>query len=165
MEIIKGDLIELAVSGKAGIIVHGCNCFHAMGSGIAGALAARFPEIPRIDRQTTAKGDPSKLGLYSLAHVTQETYGTGTSGGFPKLALRPLKEPFQCVNLYTQYNPGPDFIPSIFPFALKELNQDFAGKTLWFPRIGCGIGGGDWLKVEDQLLTLLPDVDVKVVVL
>jgi O-acetyl-ADP-ribose deacetylase (regulator of RNase III) len=165
MEIIKGDLIELAVSGKAGIIVHGCNCFHAMGSGIAGALAARFPEIPRIDRQTTAKGDPSKLGLYSEVTVTNEFYDDGKRGAGISVSTRDLPNSFRCINLYTQFTPGPDFIESVFVYAIKKLNKDFAGQTLWFPKIGCGIGGGNWERVESLMLKHLPDVDVKVVVL
>ena len=165
MQIIKGDLIELAVSGKAGIIVHGCYCFHAMGSGIAGVLASQFPQIPLADSKYTAKGDPSKLGSYVVAEVTLEAYANGRAGGIPRISARPLDNPFQCINLYTQFTPGPDFIESIFVYALKKLNKDFAGKHLWFPKIGCGIGGGDWERVEGLMLQHLTDVKVTVVVL
>lgn len=165
-EIIKGDLIELAVSGKAKIIVHGCNCFHAMGSGIAGALAARFPEIPEVDRRTP-RGDTMKLAQYTLASVTYEEhkipYNKQKSADSTHERIE-LKNPFTCINLYTQYQPGPDFIPSIFPEALKLLNEVFKGKTLWFPMIGCGIGGGDWGDVMTQMVKHLKDVNVKVVV-
>lgn len=157
MQVIKGNLIELATGGEAKIIVHGCNCFHAMGSGIAGALAREFPQIPQADYKTT-KGDIKKLGTYSVADVTHSRLFVGDP-------VEPLEHSFQCINLYTQYRPGADFIPSIFPEALKLLNKDFKGKTLWFPLIGCGIGGGDWEKVMNDMLTYLPDVDVKVVVL
>lgn len=158
MQIIKGNLIDLAVDGTAGIIVHGCNCFHAMGSGIAGALAERFPEIAYADRIYKGKGDPSKLGHYSKANVNNER---NYKGGVEY----PLVNSFQCINMYTQYKPGSDFIPSLFPFALKRLNEDFKGQHLWFPMIGCGIGGGDWTQVMDDMLTNLTDVDVTVVVL
>lgn len=161
MQIIKGNLIDLAVSGKAGIIVHGCNCFHAMGSGIAGALAQRFPQIPLADGKYTAHGDPSKLGSYVIAEVNLEK-----SEGYNNVVIqKPLDNPFECINLYTQFTPGPDFIESIFVYALKQLNKDFAGKHLWFPKIGCGIGGGDWERVESLMLQHLTDVKVTVVVL
>jgi O-acetyl-ADP-ribose deacetylase (regulator of RNase III) len=163
MEIIKGNLIDLAVSGKAGIIVHGCNCFHAMGSGIAGALAHRFPEIPHVDIKTTTKGDPSKLGSYSEVTVTKESYDDGK---VPRsYSVRDLPNSFRCINLYTQFTPGADFIESVFVYAIKQLNKDFAGETLWFPKIGCGIGGGNWERVESLMLEHLTDVNVKVVVL
>lgn len=164
MKVIKGDLLELASSGQAKVIVHGCNCFHAMGSGIAGALAKRFPQIPRVDEKSTKKGDPSKLGGWSEALVTEEVTYQLTHGGYYGTSKK-LKEPFTCINLYTQFVPGPDFIESVFTHGLKELNKAFSGQTLWFPKIGCGIGGGNWERVEELMLTHLPDVDVVVVVL
>ena len=45
------------------------------------------------------------------------------------------------------------------------MNKDFKGETLWFPLIGCGIGGGDWADVMNDMLVHLRDVDVRVVVL
>jgi O-acetyl-ADP-ribose deacetylase (regulator of RNase III) len=161
MKIIKGNLIKLAVSGEAKIIVHGCNCFHAMGSGIAGNLARQFPEIPLADYQTD-RGDISKLATYSRAHVTKRLSPlTKLSGN----TCVPLDSPFTCINLYTQYIPGPDFLPSLFSEGLRRLNKDFQGETLWFPLIGCGIGGGNWTDVMNEMLVHLRDVDVRVVVL
>ena len=164
MKIIKGDLLELASSGQAKVIVHGCNCFHAMGSGIAGALAKRFPQIPLVDMKSTKNGDPSKLGGWSEVLVTGEVINKLTYGDYFGTSKK-LKEPFTCINLYTQFTPGPDFIESVFTHGLKELNKAFAGQTLWFPKIGCGIGGGNWERVEELMLTHLTDVDVVVVVL
>lgn len=161
MRIIKGDLLELAASGTAGIIVHGCNCFHAMGSGIAGVLAYRFPEVPYEDEESTERGDPSKLGTWTEALVTWQRL-KGTDGVWTK---HKLPKHFTCLNLYTQFTPGPDFIESVFVHALKQLNKEFKGKHLWFPKIGCGIGGGDWESVEALMLTHLTDVEVTVVVL
>ena len=157
MRIIKGDLLELAASGKAGIIVHGCNCFHVMGGGIAGALAARFPEIPLFDKTKTKLGSPQKLGSWSLAKVTYQRSFLGQP--------EKIEAPFTCVNFYTQFTPGPDFIESVFIFGLKQLNIAFAGQHLWFPKIGCGIGGGNWERVEGLLLEHLKDCEVTVVVL
>ena len=161
MEIIKGDLLKLALTKEVTHIVHGCNCFHAMGSGIAGLLAKQFPEIPAADRDTK-RGDVKKLATYSLTEVT---YQEGKKGGPLEDFEYALVHPFQCINLYTQYAPGADFLPSLFPEALKLLNKDFKGKTLYFPMIGCGIGGGDWASVMQAMLKYLKDVNVGVVVL
>jgi O-acetyl-ADP-ribose deacetylase (regulator of RNase III) len=161
MRIIKGDLLELAANGTAGIIVHGCNCFHAMGGGIAGLLAQRFPEIPRVDIYQSPHGLPRKLGTFTEATVTYQRL-RGIDG---VVSEHELDTPFTCVNLYTQFTPGPDFIESIFIFGLKRLNEYYAGKHLWFPRIGCGIGGGNWERVEGLLLEHLKDCEVTVVVL
>ena len=161
MRIIKGDLLELAANGTAGIIVHGCNCFHAMGGGIAGALASRFPEIPKADVLLGPSGLPRKLGSWTEATVTYQRL-RGTDGVVTK---HQLDKPFTCINLYTQFTPGPDFIESVFIFGLKQLNNEYAGEHLWFPKIGCGIGGGNWERVEELLLEHLKDCEVTVVVL
>ena len=68
MKTIKGDLIKLAEEGKFDVIIHGCNCFHAMGGGIAKQLADKYPQVEEVDRQTTF-GDRNKLGSYSLEHA------------------------------------------------------------------------------------------------
>jgi O-acetyl-ADP-ribose deacetylase (regulator of RNase III) len=162
MEIIKGDLIKLALEGEAKIIVHGCNCFQAMGSGIAGALAEKFPEILAADRNYANWGDSSILATYSKARVTMsQEFNLNTLQNF----VQTLDNPFTCINLYTQYRPGADFLPSLFSKGLQRLNRDFKRQTLWFPMIGCGIGGGDWATVMGEMVEYLPDVNVKVVVL
>jgi O-acetyl-ADP-ribose deacetylase (regulator of RNase III) len=161
MKIIRGDLLKLALTEEVTHIVHGCNCFHAMGSGIAGLLAKQFPEIPKADRDTKS-GDIKKLASYSRAYVTEQV--DAPIGPFPAQAFH-LVHPFHCINLYTQYSPGADFLPSLFPEALKLLNKDFKGRTLYFPMIGCGIGGGDWATVMSDMLKYLKDVNVVVVIL
>ena len=163
MEIIRGDLLKLALTEEVTYIVHGCNCFHAMGSGIAAALARQFPAIPDTDR-LTINGDHTKLASYSRAYVTEEHKFTTDRAGNMSTTVNTLSNPFHCINLYTQYKTGADFLPSLFPEALKLLNKDFKGRTLWFPLIGCGVGGGDWASVMRDMLKYLKDVDVKVVV-
>jgi O-acetyl-ADP-ribose deacetylase (regulator of RNase III) len=164
MKIIRGDLLKLALTEEVTHIVHGCNCFHAMGSGIAGLLAKQFPEIPKADRDTKS-GDIKKLASYSRAYVTEGQYQVFNKDGTSITEPRSLVYPFHCINLYTQYSPGADFLPSLFPEALKLLNKDFKGRTLYFPMIGCGIGGGDWATVMSDMLKYLKDVNVVVVIL
>jgi hypothetical protein len=174
MTIQKGNLLDAAVAGDIPTIMHGCNCFHAMGSGIAGELAKRFPQVPKIDQNYSLKGYVGKLGTYSLAKVTYEVVSVKPKGtkieqaqwrDKPEVSAETLEHPFNCINLYTQYNPGPDFIASIFPIAIAYVNENFAGQAIGIPLIGCGIGGGDWESVMGTLLTAGSDVDWKVYVL
>lgn len=44
MKSIRGNLLALARSGRFDVIVHGCNCRHAMGAGIAKQIKDSFPE-------------------------------------------------------------------------------------------------------------------------
>lgn len=49
---VKGDLISIFKSG-AGHLIHGCNCFHTMGAGIARQIAQEFPQALETDKMTT----------------------------------------------------------------------------------------------------------------
>ena len=93
----KGNLIDMAEQGLFDIIVHGCNCFNTMGSGIAKEIRARYPEAyeadTRYDAQIGATWRYKKLGNYSSAVVSENMFqiiiayteysynGSGSNGG------------------------------------------------------------------------------------
>ena len=87
MKKVKGDLIKLALKGDFDVIVHGCNCFCAMGKGIALTIKKVFPEAYQADLKST-KGDKEKLGKYSSATVQRNGHQ------------------ITVINAYTQYNYG-----------------------------------------------------------
>jgi len=136
MKIIKGDLIELALNGEFDVIVHGCNCFLSMGKGIAKAIKEEFPEAFVVDKETKS-GDISKLGFFTYATVKR------------------LFREIIIVNAYTQYNYNTrdgknacmiDYmaIENVF----KRIKKAFHGKRIGYPKIGAGLGGGDWNKIS-----------------
>ena len=125
----------------------------------------RLPQVPIVDKATTKFADPSKLGGYSEALVDYFMTSSASEQGFgDPIGTKVSIDPFTVINAYTQYRPGPDFIPSIFPTLLRTLNVTLAGKVVGFPMIGCGIGGGDWDYVMRQMLMELTEVDVTVVI-
>ena len=139
---VKGDLIALAQEGEFDIIVHGCNCFHTMGAGIALQLAQKFPgpEGPEsIDRNLTKRGDPDKLGAITIANGTN--YGGGN---------------FAIVNGYTQFGfgPDPDGKPPVDFDAISSVFRcvaqlaDPARSHIGYPAIGAGLAGGDWTRIS-----------------
>ena len=69
MKTVTGDLIALAEAGQFDVIVHGCNCFHAMGAGVAAAIASRYPSALTADKATDF-GDAAKLGTISTVDVS-----------------------------------------------------------------------------------------------
>jgi len=82
MEFIKGNLLDLFENQAFDILVHGCNCFHTMGAGIAKQIKDKYYEAYEADLQTL-KGDKNKLGTYTLYQVNNS----------------------QCIiNAYTQYH-------------------------------------------------------------
>lgn len=144
MKTIKGDLIKLAEEGEFDVIVHGCNCFHAMGGGIAKQLADKYPQVEEADKQTEF-GDREKLGYFSVAYV--EVNG----------------HTFSVINLYTQYkwSSGSDvFEYDDFQLYLKKIAHFLTGfptslftpkVRIGFPQIGAGLAGGDWNRISKMI--------------
>lgn len=139
MKCKKGDLIKLALDGDFDVIVHGCNCFCAMGAGIALQIRQVFPKAYEADRETKS-GDKTKLGKYSWALV---------NGG---------ESPLIVVNGYTQYHYNGKGILADYKAVEKLFNRlktDFQGKRFGYPKIGSGLAGGDWnviRKIIDKAL-------------
>ena len=123
----KGNLIDLAEADQFDVIVHGCNCFHAMGSGIAREIAKRYPNASFAD-QKTIYGDYDKLGNYTWSSSKN-------------------KNQFQIINAYTQYftsKNGEDvFEYEAFGLVLKKIHHQYGHKRIGLPYIGMGLAGGD----------------------
>lgn len=134
-ETIKGNLLEYFRQGKFSAIGHGCNCFHLMGSGIAGQIAKQFPEVLEADIKFGKAGEIEKLGYFSS--VTTQ-YG-------------------DIHNFYTQYLPGANFEYCALILSLVTLEEmiekynDSDTYVLGLPLIGAGIGGGNWETIKSIL--------------
>lgn len=132
MKVIRGDLIKLALTGQFDVIVHGCNCFCAMGKGIALTIKQVFPEAYAIDC-TTRAGDRDKLGTITTAEVTR---------GDVALTV---------VNAYTQFHwRGPDGRADYDAIAraMREVKARFSGERIGYPMLGAGLAGGDWARIS-----------------
>ena len=133
MQHLKGDLIQLALSGKFDVIIHGCNCFCTMGAGIAKQICENFPDAYQADFETES-GDKNKLGKYSKAIV--QINGT----------------PLTIINGYTQYHySGAKILADYDAIArlFARIKRDFSGKKIGYPLIGAGLAGGDWERIRD----------------
>lgn len=138
----SGNLITLAEEREFDVIVHGCNCFHTMGGGIAAEIARRYPEAEDSDNQTPY-GDSSKLGDFSYAV---------TNGG----------NGFVIVNAYTQfrwsgftdvfeYEAFDTFLNRLFSFVLRMRDRLDRTVNIGFPKIGCGLARGDEKRIIEML--------------
>lgn len=136
----KGDLLKIARENQnIDVIVHGCNCFKTMNSGIAKQIRAEYPQACGADTQYSTKGEKAKLGTYSKCDS-----GDG----------------FEIINGYTQYRYGTDkmhvdydAIRTLF----RTLNSEYKGKVIAFPKIGAGLAGGNWNIIIDIINTELTD--------
>ena len=145
--------MALAKAGEFDMIVHGCNCFVTMGSGIARQIADQFPQALAADKTTTISSY-DKLGTYTMSSAEYNNGVINTS----KL--------FTIVNAYTQYafNRGRDkvdlFEYTSFAMILQKLAHHYGHLRFGFPMIGMGLAGGNEVKI----MSILSDFDEMVTV-
>lgn len=127
----------MALDGQFDVIVHGCNCFCTMGSGVARQIREKFPEAYQADKNT-ARGDYGKLGAITSARIEAND--------------------LTVVNAYTQFRYGAEKMHVDYKAVrecFKKIAKQFKGKKIAFPAIGCGLAGGDWnivSKIIDEEL-------------
>lgn len=147
----KGNLFTT----DADIIIHGCNCQGVMGSGVAKQIKEKYPEAyaeyKRQEKRCGLKvGDISKFvnstdGKIIINAMTQYNYGRDNQ-------------------IYADYNG----IRSCLRKISNEINfrktifNILENPTLAMPKIGCGLGGGDWNIVSKIIEEELVDFEVEI---
>ncbi|MFZ2620750.1 MAG: hypothetical protein WAX89_07760 [Alphaproteobacteria bacterium] len=144
-KLLKGDeyqeLTWQAMRGYFDVIVHGCDCFHMMNTGVSASLAANYPMVLAEDKRLTKCGDSAKLGLCTAVPV-----------------LTHAKVPFVVVNAYIYYHPA---LPLEKPVkveygavhsCLRWVKRRYAGQRIGLPKLGCGFSpNGDWQVLKPMI--------------
>jgi O-acetyl-ADP-ribose deacetylase (regulator of RNase III) len=137
---ITGDMLA---GVKAGYILHGCNALGMMGSGIAKAIRDKWPlayDVYRKEFEDSGLmlGDviPVEVepGLIVMNCITQQLCGSDGQK-------------------YVSYDAVAECMDRV-SFCVKGLHIQ---KTVNFPLIGAGLGGGKWEVIEpilDHYLTV-----------
>lgn len=145
MQYLSGDLLKV----DKDIIIHGCNCFSKMKSGIAAQIASLYPEAAMVDKQSP--WEPKyKLGKFTYAKV-RHIY---------------TQKPLIIINAYTQFGYGkdPNTVYTNYD-ALQEAfyaitkHADFRSKSMAYPCIGAGLGKGDWSIIQSIIDEVLQGID------
>ena len=147
MKLHYGNLLEQAKNGEFDVIIHGCNAFHTMGAGIAKYIKQDFPEAFEADKKT-AYGDKNKIGTFSEAVVTRNNHT------------------FVVINSYTQFKYGggvDNFEYDSFPGLLQSIKAKYGDKKIGLPLIGCGLAGGDEIRILKMIKENFEGVDYKLV--
>lgn len=148
-----GDLVDALKSGEVFAIGHQANCFNTMNSGVARAIRAHFPDAWAVD-QNTKRGSSAKLGGISV--------GVYNGPGPDDVRL--------IYNLYGQYNYGYDKQGYTkydkLESAMIRMRDSLPTRAkVGFPKIGAGLGGGDWVRIEAIIEEVFKDFDVTIYVL
>ena len=147
---VQGSALN-RIEKKATVIAHICNDVGVWGAGFVMALSSRWTEPQFMYLAEFMKPVPPKLG---------ETIWT------------PVEYGVVVANMIAQQGvkPRPSNLPLVNYFALnKTLDKvgDFCVRSkavVQMPRIGCGIGGGDWNVVEGIIQDKLVKKGVRVYV-
>ncbi len=131
----QGNIFE---SGEK-FLAHGCNCKKSMGAGIAKQVRERYPNAYKAD-QATIWGDKNKLGSF--------TFGIEEDGVmvFNAYTQFDYSRTHRCVD----YGALEKAINKIAQ-TVKIITVTEGAAALAMPKIGCGLGGGDWNIVSGIL--------------
>ncbi len=143
IEYSKGNLLDVT----SGIIAHGCNAQGVMGSGVAKGIREKFPTAYRYYQYQAESG--LELGdvqivsvvpktLYVANLITQEFYGT--SG-----------------NRYVSYDAVDECFDNLFA-------RNIPKQIVNIPKIGAGLGGGDWSVIESIIESRMKQYKNQVVI-
>jgi O-acetyl-ADP-ribose deacetylase (regulator of RNase III) len=173
MRTIKGDLIKLAEQGEFNMIVQGCNCFHVQGSGLAGQLATKYPQVLEADKEQSHYGDKEKLGTWSVANIgnfsvinayTQYSFSRGNDV-FEYDAFDKFLNDFRNMIEYflNDFRNMIEYYDSVANFEWKPDGNDFRVRDferfrIGFPQIGAGLAGGDWSRISKMIEKFSEDV-------
>ena len=143
---VVGDATEPQGDGTR-LIIHVCNDVGGFGSGFAGAVAKKWPQVREAYRAWHARGDNFALGMVQLVKLPEGivvanmiaqhgySYADHPAIQYPALHL--------CLTKVTR--------------RAKEMRA-----SVHMPRIGCGLAGGTWDKVERIILETMGDLEVTV---
>lgn len=143
---ITGNILDI----KGGIIVHGCNNRGMMGAGIAKDIVQLHPKV-LLDYQNFINNNRNTLGrvvwteinpfLLIASGITQPNYGREAN------------------KIYVNY----ELILSIFQEV--ALKSKITTLPVFYPKIGAGLGGGDWNTIYNIIKKELVGINHTLVVL
>ncbi len=139
---VKGDVF----TSGADIIAHGVNCKGGFGSGVAGIIAKRYPEV------RNAYMMKFKLPGWQLGDVqfVMKNDGKLIANCATQRAYLPRGP------RHADYNAIRECMMKVRDFA-KEKNL-----TIAIPKIGCGLAGGEWKVVKKILAEVFDTTDITV---
>jgi len=132
---IQGDA-TLPIS--SGILLHVCNDIGLWGAGFVVALSKRYPETQLKYLECYRKGY-AVLGM-CIPQVINDDLTIIHMIAQKGVRSKSNPIPLQYDKLET---------------CLHKINSKFPEATIHMPRIGCGLGGGDWNKVEPLIVNRL----------
>ena len=149
LRIVKGDATSPQAKGPK-IIAHICNDLGGWGKGFVLAISRRWPEPERAYRQWHRDRARNDFGLGATQFV-------------------PVTAGIQVANMVAQHglkagSHGPPIRYDAVERCLGTLAAATDGSSVHMPRIGCGLSGGKWERIEPLIVAALCDRGIAVTV-
>lgn len=128
-------------------IVHICNNVGYWNKGFVNAISKRWSK-PRLEYINWFKQKTMKLGEIQIVHVESTTYVINVIGQH-SIRTPTNRKPVR----YDAIEKGLTKVA----LKAKEMNA-----SIHMPRIGCGLGGGDWDTIEQIINRTLKDLNITV---
>jgi O-acetyl-ADP-ribose deacetylase (regulator of RNase III) len=151
LRIIQGDATSPQAAGPK-VIAHICNDLGGWGKGFVLAVSRRWPEPERDyrDWHRHRAANDFGLGAVRLVQVRPDTWVANMIG---QHGMKPGSS-------------GPPIRYDAVDRCLTTLAEQAATRnaSVHMPRIGCGLAGGRWDRIEPLVLTRLSAQDIPVTV-
>jgi O-acetyl-ADP-ribose deacetylase (regulator of RNase III) len=144
-----GDATAPAADGNK-LIAHICNDRGAWGKGFVLSLSRRWPQPAEAFKSWFKEGSGFELGAVQFVQVKPDVWVANMIGQHGLKAQKGV--------LPIRYEALRTCLEKVASKA-KEL-----GAAVHMPRIGCGLAGGEWSKVEPIILEALCEKGIEVTV-
>jgi O-acetyl-ADP-ribose deacetylase (regulator of RNase III) len=141
---VIGDATRPTGGLETKVIVHCCNNIGVWGKGFVTAISKRWPHVR--DAYLSLENEYGTINIGLVQYVEAETF----------IVVANL---IGQIGIASRDNPSPVWYPAI-KYGLQEIANDLVPKFKWhaqksdpipsvhMPRIGCGLAGGSWDKIE-----------------
>lgn len=149
---LKGDATQPQASGNK-IIAHICNDIGGWGKGFVLAISRRWAEPEKAYREwyNNRTNESFELGDIKIVQAENEIYVANMIAQHGIKSTRETGAPIR-------YEAVNDCLEKLCTEA-KKLNA-----SVHMPRIGCGLAGGTWDRIEPIILKALSENDIAVYV-
>jgi O-acetyl-ADP-ribose deacetylase (regulator of RNase III) len=147
---IKGDATKPEGDGTK-LIVHVCNDIGGWGRGFVVALSQQWPQPEREYRKWYESKEKFSLGEVQFVQVERDIWVANMIG---QRDTKPDKEG----NPPVRYDAIAKALSKVAAFAQEKI------ASIHMPRIGCGLAGGTWDKMEPVIIKELVNKKIPVTV-
>lgn len=147
LKYVVGDALEPIKDGKP-LICHICNDIGAWGKGFVMAISKKYPIVKEIYQNQIRMKKNNNLGDIQVVNIDN---GTFIVNMIAQKGIYPKKDENGNIIQPIRYEALAECLDKVTEFIVHEEQPI----SVHMPRIGCGLAGGTWDKVEKIIFDIL----------